>query len=185
MSLIQDALKRKTEESVPNQPPAAPADQTPSETPVPVKSPKPYQAVLLILLVTLLLAVPIGYSLYLMKPKPRPVPATVAEKTVSAPEAPAPEPEAMPVPPPAPHVQITKPPVEPAPEETTAQETKLTWPELKLTGIASSGNQRIAILNGKMLCVGRQAGEVIVREVRETEVVVELHGEQRILHVDE
>ncbi|MCC7300414.1 MAG: general secretion pathway protein GspB [Verrucomicrobia bacterium] len=182
MSLIQDALKRKTEESPSNLPPAMQKQTT--GTPTAVKGPKPKQVALLLLLLTLFLAVPLGYSIYLIKPKHKPAPVVVKKEAVAAPAIL----ETVPVPPApvqTPEISIEKIAVEPVVEEKPVQEIKPVWPNLKLTGIASSGSQRIAIINGKMLYAGRTIGEVTIQEVRDTDIIVEFQGERRVLHVDE
>ncbi|NOU36188.1 MAG: GspB domain-containing protein [Kiritimatiellaceae bacterium] len=189
MSLIQDALRRKLEET------PVPDIHSPVTPPSGEKGPKMPQVFLLLILLAVFLAAPIGYSLYLIKQKPLNLPLIgkkthpVAAPAVSEPVvAPAPVIEASaPVTPPVQAVETVKVEivVEPVKKEEPVPEIKPAWPGLKLTGIASSGSQRIAIINGKMLTVGRTVSEVTVREVHETDVVVEFSGERRVLHVDE
>jgi hypothetical protein len=181
MSLIQDALKRKSEESE-----TVSASGIAGETnELPVKTPKAPQVMLLILLVAVFLAAPIGFSLYLIKPKLRATPPVVVEKP--APVFPAPEPIIVPESP----VQIVQTTVVEAVvapvviKEEPVLVIPIQWPELKLTGIAQSGNQSLAILNGKMLASGRKIGEVTVAEVREREIIVEYRGERRVIYLGE
>jgi hypothetical protein len=188
MSLIQDALKRKSEETpVPDiHSPVVQSD--PANPPAGEKRPKVPQIILLLLLLAVPLAIPI--SIHLIKQKPLKLPLVVKKPALAAPAVPEPVAPAPIVEVPAPVVQAIEPAkVEPVVElvnkEEPAPEIKPVWPELKLTGIASSGSQSIAIINGKMLAAGRTINEVIIREVHETEVVVEFLGERRVLHVDE
>lgn len=191
MSLIQDALKRKSEEK------AAASTSEPVYGGAPsgafieteTKNPRPLLIVLIILLIALVLAALSGLAFYLIRmPAPAPQaekapvtensPAVASEDTAALPASPAVDvPESLPPP---------RPPVADAPVTgIPAPEIRTPWPELKLTGIASSGSQRIAIINGKMLTTGRTIGDAVVREIHETRAVVEFHGERRILHVDE
>ncbi len=134
------------------------------------------------------LAVPI--SIHLIKQKPLKLPLVVKKSALAAQAVPKPVAPAPIVEVPAPVVQAIETAkvetvVEPVKKEEPAPEIKQVWPEIKLTGTASSGSQRIAIINGKMLAAGRTINEVIIREVHETEIVVEFQGERRVLHVDE
>ncbi len=196
MSLIQDALKRQSEEQpgirlsgMPVQPGESP------EPPVDGKSTRQIPIKLTVALFVGLIAVLTGLGIYLIKPKPRVSPPVVQKPAPAAPiAAPAPviaavpEPVAVPVPvPPVPVVETAK--VETVAvtvtKEEPAPEIKPVWPELRLTGIAQSDNQSIAIINGKMLFAGRKLGEAIVKEVHETDVVIEYRGESRILYINE
>jgi hypothetical protein len=196
MSLIQQALKRKSEEIPPDVPPQI---QTPDRMAPPTevveasvsKSPQPLLVLLIIVLVIALLIALGGLVFSLIRhPTLRsPViqPPRVVELSESGPEvsplppteeAPAIETPVSPETPPLTEPSITI-------QETTAPDISEGWPELDLTGIASSGAQRIAIINGKMLTAGRAIGEVIVLEVNSADAVVEFQGQRRILHVDE
>jgi hypothetical protein len=172
MSLIQDALKRKAEETVNTPAPAAPAAG-------PAPSGKNQQLLLIALVVLLLggvLAALVGLSLYLIKPKASLVGKPVA--TVSTPEpAVTPEAPVQPVEPAEAKPEIT--PEKPVPE------AKPVWPELTLTGIAQSGGQSLAVLNGKMIPAGRNVGDVTLVEVNDGHVVVEYCGERRTLYINE
>jgi hypothetical protein len=198
MSLIQDALKRKSEEPGESRPPEIPGepslDQPAEEIP-----PRPLFSILSIVLISVLLIILSGLGIYLIIPKHQASvqqPAPVAAIEPAAVIAPAPpEPVAVPAAPApviAPPVESAK--VEPAKADPVAEPVKndepalaaqIVWPELKLTGIAQSGNQSIAILNGKMLITGRKLGEVLVKEVHETDVIVEYLGECRVLYINE
>ena len=182
MSLIQDALKRKSEESEP----VSASGMTEEINKLTVKTPKAPQVMLAVLLVAVFLAAPIGFSLYLIKPKlhaASPIvikkaapPAILVPKPVVAPEIPVQI------------VQTTVVETVVAPviiKEEPAPVIPLEWPLLKLSGIAQSGSQRLAILNGKMLSAGRKVGEVTVIEVSESQIVVEYGGERRILYIGE
>lgn len=191
MSLIQDALKRKAEETpepVQQETPSV-LHESPTAAPEPVGEPKPLLIILIVLLIAALLVALGGLAFSLLKAPAKPVEIPHTKPAEPVIEKPA-EVPALPVtPPPAitPPAPVAVPAVEPVAVEPVAVEPPVTeaWPELKLTGIASSGSQRIAIINGRMLTVGRRIGEVIVREVRETQAVVEFRGERRTLHVDE
>jgi hypothetical protein len=176
MSLIQDALKRKSEEKInaPDNPPIAI-----TEPQADGKSPQLLLIGLIILLVAGLLAALVGLSIYLIKPKE--AVATKAVITVSEPE-----PDAVPeVPVQNIETALVSTVVEPAKEE-PAPEIKppAAWPELTLTGIAR-GDKSLAILNGKMLSAGRKLGDVTIIEVNDRNIVVEYSGERRILYIDE
>jgi hypothetical protein len=193
MSLIQDALKRKSEETGDSRPPEIPVepslDQPAEEIP-----PRPLFSILSIVLISVLLIILSGLGIYLIIPKhqaPVQQPAPVAAIEPAAVMAPAPlEPVAVPAAP----APVIAPPAEPAKAEPVAEPVKndepapaaqIVWPELKLTGIAQNGSQSIAILNGKMLIAGRKLGEVLVKEVHETDVIVEYLGERRVLYINE
>jgi hypothetical protein len=193
MSLIQDALKRKSEETGDSRPPEIPVEIL--ELPTEGKKNKLRLILPLILLLTAFLAAPLGFSIYLTKPKQH-VPAPVIVKNtasiapVSIVPITTPEPVAVsaaPAPVIAPLVEPAKaePVAEPVKSDEPAPAAQIVWPELKLTGIAQSGSQSIAILNGKMLITGRKLGEVLVKEVHETDVLVEYLGERRVLYINE
>lgn len=194
MSLIQDALKRKSEEkSAAFTPVTVNTEEMPAGSSVEaeIKSPRPLLIVLIILLTAAVLTALSGLAFYLIRTPAPDSPAETAPVAETSPEIPLPKeiPAAPAVPLPA--AESTKelppgPPVAVTPAGTIpAPEIMKPWPELKLTGIASSGSQRIAIINGKMLTTGRTIGDIVVREIHETRAVVEFHGERRILHVDE
>ena len=171
MSLIQDALKRKSEETPV---PAVPSPVVQSQSTRPLageKETKMPKIILLLLLLAVPLAIPI--SIHLIKQKPLKLPLVVKNPAPAAPAVPEPV------------VQALETVSEPVKKEESVPEIKPAWPEIELTGIASSESLRIAIINGKMLTAGSTVGEVIIREVHETEVVVEFQGERRIRHVDE
>lgn len=193
MSLIQDALKRKTEESPAVRPPGIPVEIL--EPPAESKGPKAPLLLLLILLLAAFLAAPlVVYSIYQTKPKPRALLSVIKKPAPVAPVAVAPVVAAPVV---AVPVAIPKPPVQaaktavvatvvaPVKKEEPAPEAKPAWPELKLTGVAQGKSQSLAILNGKMLPTGRTLGEVTIIEVNDSSIVVEYQGERRVLHLDE
>jgi hypothetical protein len=178
MSLIQEALKRKAEETGKPYPAEIPLGV--SEAQAEKKSPKALPIVVTLLLLTALIAALTGLSLYLIKPKSRSVsapvkaPVSVPENQPAAPEiaaTPAAEPAAA----------------EPVPmnEDPSEPEVKPVWPELTLTGIALREDRSIAILNGKMLPVGRSFEGVTVIEVNDRNVIVEYGGERRVLYINE
>jgi hypothetical protein len=189
MSLIQDALKRKSEELPPVQPVVPGTQPTSAEEAAMPKGPQSVLVLLIILLIIALLVALGGLAFSLIhsgKKNKEQTPAAMVPAVeipaevpvapvVTAPQAEALEPAAAPAP-------VTAPVVEPVVIEQPVVEP---WPELTLTGIASSGNQRIAIINGKMITAGRIIGEVLVREVRDDQAIVEFRGERRILHVNE
>jgi hypothetical protein len=196
MSLIQDALKRKSEEPGESRPPEIPVEPSFAQ-PAEEIPPRPLFSILSIVLISVLLIILSGLGIYLIIPKhqasvQQPAPVAAIEPTpVIAPPEPVAVPSA-PAPVIAPPVESAK--VEPAKAEPVAEPVKndepapaaqIVWPELKLTGIAQSDNQSIAILNGKMLVTGRKLGEVLVKEVHETDVIVEYLGERRVLYINE
>lgn len=181
MSLIQDALKRQSEER-PGIPPPAP----PAEPPAPAAE-KSNRSRLLIILTVALIAVLTGLGIYLIKPKPKNIPVFI-QPPAPAPVAPVAAP--LPVTPPEPPVQAVETTkvatvVEPVKKEEPVPVKPIEWPELNLTGIAQSDNQSLAVINGKMLSAGRTLGKVTIREVTPTNVVVEYQGESRILYIGE
>lgn len=180
MSLIQDALKRKTEESQPSAPTGL------QESPAPAKNPHVLMVTLIVLLIAVLLALLAGLAFYLIRasgPIHEILPKVSAPLPEKAPEPVAAEPQpevAFKTPePPAPEIYIEPAAPEPVPG------IPVEWPELKLTGIATKENQGIAIINGRMLTAGRTLNGIIVREVREADVVLEYGGERRILHIND
>jgi hypothetical protein len=175
MSLIQDALKRKSEEAEVIRPPQ-PA----------VPEPGKNGPGLLAIILTVLIAAAITTALIVLTFYPINMGLFKKAAAKSSPVAPVvPEPAAVPN---APVQVIESSTVEiiagPMKEE-PAQDVKLGWPELKLTGIAQRDSQSFAILNGKMLSAGRKLGEVTVIEVQERNIVVEYLSEQRTLYIDE
>ncbi len=192
MSLIQDALKRKSEEKTGNLPPEIPVEIL--ERPEDKNNTRSPFIIVTVLLVAGLIAVLAGIGIYLIKPEALPpvIQKPVAVAPAPVPPAAVPEPVAVQEALIIPAVKTTAVETvtaeiiaEPAKKEAPVTELKETWPELKLTGIAQSDNQSIAVINGKMLSAGRTLGKVIVREVTGTDVVVEYHGERRVLHIDE
>lgn len=169
MSLIQEALRRKSEEAkaAPTVRPETPAAEK--------KNNKPLIGLLILLLIISVLAILSGVAVRLLKvPVLEPVIETIPAPAVSPNPMPTVTPvieqvsESEPV--------VNKPPV-PPPEDV--------WPELRLTGVASSGNRTIAIINGKMLSAGNTLGAVTIVRVDNNQVIVEYHGKRRVLHVDE
>jgi hypothetical protein len=180
MSLIQDALKRKSEETAVITPPV-PAMDEPAERSPSGKTPPPVLTVLIILLTAGLIAALVGLSLYLLRPQPAAQPAPKA--TFSEPPAPAPPPVSEPVEAVRPKPENT--PVEPPEKKSPPPEIKADWPELTLTGIGQAEGQNLAILNGKMITAGRSLGEVSVVEVGDENIVLEYRGERRVLYINE
>ena len=180
MSLIQEALKRKSEElpkfSTPKATDALPETPRLEET----KNPKAPPVLILVLILAVCLAIPIGFGIHLIKPRAKAVPPAAKNPAPTAPAAVAvvPAPVAQAPAKPAELLAVT----EPVKKEEPA---KPVWPALTLTGIAQSDDQRLAILNGKMLSAGRKLGEVTILEVNEQGVVLEFHGERRVLRIDE
>ena len=185
MSLIQDALKRKSEEAetvhLPGGIPSAPAEPSPDG-----KSPQRLVIVLIVLLMAGLIAALAGLSLYLIKPKPQAVAPAAQAIAPAAPvvSEPAPVPETSPVKVSEPEI-VKEAAAEPAVQPEPAPENKPVWPELKLTGIAQADNQSLAVLNGKMLPVGRKLGDITLIEVNNKYIVVEYGGERRTLYINE
>ena len=189
MSLIQDALKRKAEE-------AAGGGSVTAEKSA-EKSHQPMMIVLTFLLLIGLITALVGLSFYLMsKPEPtaktaviqQPVPGVV-EPTNAAPVVVAPKPVApVVVAPTKPVVPVVVEPTPVAPVEAVVEpmlKFKKKWPELKLSGIAQTGGQKLALLNGKMIAVGRTIEDVTVIEVNKGHIVIEYGGERRILYINE
>lgn len=186
MSLIQDALKRKAEEAT-SQPPR----HTPKSEPLPKEKqpaqPKTHTVLLIFLVVLLLLILLAGTAVYLIG-RPLPAPEKTTAMPMVPPEIPTvsiPVAQAESATPAEPSAPATEPDPEPEPEPQPDPTPIGDWPELELSGIASSGTRGIAIINGKMLSAGRRLGDVIVREVQEAGVVVEYGGERRILYINE
>lgn len=173
MSLIQDALKRKTEEqhTLPSQPTpsAPPVSPSPVQTkPVselpPPNSPERKLFIFLLVAFILILLV-IGISVYFVlqtsheESSTKPVVETVLPTAIAE----------------------TIKPIEPPP--TAAKKSKSSWPELNFSGTASAGSQRLAIINGRMLSTGSSVLGVTVLEIGKTQVLVEYKGEKRVLQV--
>lgn len=179
MSLIQDALKRKTEEQhvVPPQPVSPPAPPVEPPVPAPVQPgpasdlPPPHSSErkLFFILVTafVLILLVIGISIYFVVNAPRPVPVI---EPIKENELPAAIIESI--------TPVATPPV--AVKETKQKDK---WPELNFSGSASAGNQRLAIINGRMLSAGSRIDGVKVLEIGKAQVLVEYKGEKRVLRV--
>lgn len=182
MSLIQDALKRKTEEQHPlpaaPQPaaPVKPAEQ-PAAQPSALQIPPPGSSakklfIILSIAVVLILLV-IGASLYFYLHTPE----TPVEVVIGPPPAAAVK-TSPPVAPPA---------ATPAPQPVaeTPKTKKTSWPDLSYSGSAVGGSQILAIINGRMLSVGDRINGVEVLQIGKTEVLVEYRGEKRVLNIDD
>lgn len=187
MSLIQDALKRKSEETGNREsPPPVSPELSISDQKKP-KTPKVFFILLSVTLILVLLAGTAAIALHLIRSsRPVPPPETVAQAPEPSPAEPEPlttEPVQTPVEKPRPQ---QPPAVEEKPEPVLEKTAKTKWPELNLTGTAASGNQSIAMLNGRMLSAGDQIDEVrIIRvDVANERVVVEFNGKQRTLYVE-
>ena len=200
MSLIQEALKRKTEE---DEQTTRPHVMTPEERAVlsvleadepeeTKKSPNIPIIILTVLVIIGFFAALTGLAVYLMKGsvlKPSATASSSTEKVTitqepltTAPASAEPTESIANIAQSAP-VVAEKAKEIPVVEEPVINEKE--WPKLVLSGIAASGNERIAILNGKMLTAERSIDGVIIREILSTEIVVEYHGVRRVLHVDE
>ena len=168
MSLIQEALKRKTEEQR-HLPPQAPPAPTPPPEPPPLPKPAPASTQkkhvpLSTLILLLLMTAMGGYLLMSRLPKP-----AAAQKTEPAPVETEPHPTVQPEP-------------EPEPEkEVPAAKPAVNWPELTYSGAAAGGSHVLAIINGRMLSIGDSIQGVTVLKIGKTDVMVEYQGEKRIL----
>ena len=204
MSLIQDALKRKTEEQNPlpaapppvqptasqetAPPPAQPAASKetappPAQPSAPKKTPPPEtvednsssRKLFIILSVSIILILLIiGSSIYLVMNRP-PVGEPVEEE-IEVVEPPVVQ---------APLTPAVIPDPTPAPKPAAPKVKKDKWPELTFSGSAVGGNEILAIINGRMLSVGNQLRGVKVLQIGKNEVMVEFEGEKRILRVDD
>ncbi len=188
MSLIQEALKRKAEEA-PKTYYAEPPPVVPAVLPEENKNdPKPPVMIKLISTIFIVIALLTGLGIYLIKPKIIPAVKKNAPPVTHDPSAPSPKTEAV-----AHHtdpmVKVELKPTELATEPIKPVKTvkidPADWPELILTGIAQSGNQSIAVINGKMISAGRKLGDVLVQEVKTTSVIVEYRGNIRVLYIGE
>ncbi len=179
MSLIQDALKRKREEA-----PLLPAQETPPavppvepEPPAPESTPKPSPDKLLLSLVFLIIALLISLGITrLLHARPEPAPAEAVTKTVE----PAAEETDVIV-----RKPVLVPVVEPAPEPEPVPEPEDVWPAFKLSGFASGGGQRMAVINGRMLSAGSRIKDGRVVEIGEDYAVIEYQGKQRTIYSDD
>lgn len=191
MSLIQDALKRKTEEqhplpeAPPPQRPAAPPEPPPAAEPAavpPAKDPasKKWFVILAVAVVLILLA--IGSSIHIVYLREPEAAVEVSEPPAEIEPVPAPAPVVAPVV--APAAPLVAAPV-PKPAAPAPQEKKIDWPDLSFSGSAVGGNQILAIINGRMLSVGKRINGVEVLQIGKTEVLVEFQGEKRVLSVDD
>ncbi len=162
MSLIQDALKRKREEETAVPPPEAPA-VPPAIEPNPVKpNPTPDKLLIALILLIVISLISMGIVTFL-----RSTPSASTE-----PVAPVIK---------EPDVVVEK----PAPVVELVPETEDKWPELKLTGFASGGGQKMVVINGKMLSAGGRIRGVRIIQIGEELVVVEYQGEQRTLYAND
>jgi len=181
MSLIQDALKRKTEEQHPlpdAQPPVPQKETPPPPAPKPMvemtqpdSSSKKLFVILSIAIVLILLA--IGSSIYIFMDQPKTGEKLVEIRVI---EEPALQPEAA--------TTITPAPV-PAPAPAPKKKSKIKWPDLTFSGSAAGGHQILAIINGRMLPVGGRIKGATVLKIGKNEVLIEFEGEKHILHVDD
>lgn len=189
MSLIQDALKRKNEESAHSmpQPPKEPSSLPPREPPphpapqqAPEDSPKKTRALPVILG---LLGILIGLAALSLLSRPEQPKRSAASEPSQQQLSPQPEPAPQPQPAPATNPVPTPEPTPTAPE-TNAAPPAAEWPELIYSGSAASGDQALAIINGRMLSEGNRIGDVTILKIGKNEVLVERQGEERILRVD-
>ncbi len=173
MSLIQDALKRKREEEAltppPKEAPPAPAVAEP-KPPVPTNNPTPDKILIVLILLILVSLTTIGILKFNR--------ARVVEPEATPQVAPV-------VAPPQPGEPVET--VEaPSSVEKIIEKIKGDhWPELKLTGFAAGGGQRMVFINGKMLSVGREIEGVRIVQIGKDNVIVEYQTERRTLRVDD
>jgi len=177
MSLIQDALKRKREEEAllppsetpaPSDPPTVEPFMVNHDEPEPAEpkgNPKPVPDKLLISLILLIVVSLISIGLIKFFRSSPAATSARNEPDVAVVENPAPTPA-------------------PA-EKKPLLKFKDGWPELKLTGFASAGGQRMVVINGKMLSTGSRIQGVRVIEVGEEKVVVEYQGKQKTLYAND
>jgi len=164
MSLIQDALKRKREEEAVAPPQEAPPPPSEPQTAKPANKLKPTPDKPLILLILLIIISLISIGIIKFNRAPAATPKTIPQQ-------------------PAETVETTK-----APSAVAKVIEKITgdgWPELKLTGFAAGGGQRMVFINGKMLAEGREIDGARIVQIGKAEVLVEFKGERRILRVDD
>ncbi|QHI70553.1 hypothetical protein [Tichowtungia aerotolerans] len=187
MSLIQEALKRKSEEerekSELSKSAPLPTPPKPEPPPVPEQPAQPVaprRAPVLPVVIILILLIAGGLYFYLNRPTPftpTETPAVPKAEIVLETE-PAAEPEPV----------IEEEPAPPAVQELpnpAVQETPETeWPELTFSGSAAGGSQVLAIINGRMLSIGDKILGAEVLQIGKTEVLVEYQDEKRVLEVD-
>jgi hypothetical protein len=204
MSLIQEALKRKTEESPaqPGKTPPAPtaksspigAPQPPQKTPPSATSmPRTIPVILFTILLILILLAAGGAFFFLthsnsgrkssaelqVSTSPQPPPDTEAAPA-PAPiptEAPAPVPTAVPAP-------IASPPPATTPAPGPAPKPAVTWPDITFSGTASSGTKTLAIINGRMLSKDAAIDGITVLQIGINKVLLEYQGEKRLFRLD-
>jgi len=191
MSLIQDALKRKSEEAGTIRPPEPTAPEPYGKNP---GLPAIILTVLIAAAITTALVVVTFYPLHMRRPgqiamKPEPV-APIEEINTAELKTPSVQALELPVAEEKAAIQETpeparEPVAEPVVKEEPTQKIPLIWPELTLTGIAQGDSHSIAILNGKMLSVGRKLGEVTILDVTDRSISVEYRGERRVLYIGE
>lgn len=181
MSLIQEALKRKTEDS-PVQSAKGPAGSPAPGTPPPaVSMPRTVPVVLFLILLALVLLASIGVYLLMKQPASGSEPA---QKTQAAAQ-PAPVPQPAPPPVPAPKdVPDPAPKPAPAPEPEPAPKPAVTWPEISFSGTAAAGDKALAIINGRMLSKGDTIDNLTVLQIGTNKVLLEYQGEKRIFRLD-
>lgn len=191
MSLIQEALKRKSEESGPT----APATKPLTKKPDTAQGPNTLLVTAIILLAVLVLALLTGGAVYLITLSNRPVLEDSPETTPTVPAtdaAASAEPSGAanrrPAPPDDARLETADPIAQAAaPQKTESavqpEPGKPQWPELQLSGIAFRGDRSIAIINGSMLSVGDQIDGVVIRRVEPGRVILEWNGERRTLRV--
>lgn len=168
MSLIQDALKRKAEDS--GIPPPAPMSryEPRNEAAKKVKKTQTFVIILVTLLIAVLITGGIGLTVYLIKP-------SLLTARFSPKAAPADTAQDAPI-----EIAATKPDA----KEPPAPKAPVVWPTLELTGIARGASQSMAIINGKMLETGRTIDGVKIIDVQDDGVIVECGGERRTLHIE-
>jgi hypothetical protein len=153
MSLIQDALKRKTEEMPPQ-----------SETPPPAGPSSISRPIFLSVAAVLILLV-VGEGLYILMNRP-PVTAAPAKTEVAA----------KPEPPPA----VAKAPAA-APEPAPAP--KVVWPKLTFSGSTARGDEILALIDGQMISKGSKINGITVLQVGNNKALLEFGGEKRLFRL--
>lgn len=180
MSLIQEALKRKSEEASQREieapPPSPPA--APPTPPAPRLQPLFFLGALLVLL--------LGGAFYQLQRS-----TLFLTKAPDAPESPTDQPIRSAHPSEAPPTSMASATAESTPDEPERSQPvqpepapELTWPELTYSGAAAGGNQVLAIINGRMISAGETIQGARVLQIGKSEVLVEYKGQKRILHVD-
>lgn len=181
MSLIQEALKRKSEEQNRQPAPPSPPPSAPNQPEQPPNTPRLLAVIIIIVLLFILFGA-VSW-IVLRQPPAAPLPVAPQEQSALLP-AKEPDPQGIENEASAPDAKENEGPEQTTETQKEPEAKEIEWPDLRFSGSAAGGSQVLAIINGRMLSLGDQIQGATLLQIAKTEVLVEYRGEKRILKID-